>query len=177
MRIIAAIDESEAGQHVLEVIGGWARSTAVDVDLLCVIDPDKIHETVSHLTARHELTPGATWSGTATNVFEPSVALAEDRTQAMERARATVSEVLARVASQHLASQTPSIRVEFAEDTAAAICDYAVERGAAAIAIGTRGRSQLRAALFGSVSEEVIRKSTVPVLVIRLDTPVPNLAS
>jgi len=52
-----------------------------------------------------------------------------------------------------------------AVDVAHAIVDYAKQEGAQLIAMATHGRSGLRRLLLGSVAEQVIRHSTVPVLV------------
>ncbi|MHB8687834.1 MAG: universal stress protein [Candidatus Dormibacteraceae bacterium] len=54
-------------------------------------------------------------------------------------------------------------RDEIALDILIAAADYRAD----VIVIGTRGRSALQAILFGSVSREVIRRSKIPVLVVR----------
>lgn len=59
------------------------------------------------------------------------------------------------------------VHVEVADDVPDAIVELAEQVGANTIAIGTHGRGGLRRALLGSVAEEVIRKSNVPVFVIR----------
>jgi nucleotide-binding universal stress UspA family protein len=46
-----------------------------------------------------------------------------------------------------------------------ALCDFAVECGAGAIVIGTRGRGGLKRALLGSVSDYVVRNAPCPVVV------------
>lgn len=50
-------------------------------------------------------------------------------------------------------------------DAANAIVDHAVECGAAAIVIGSRGHSGLKRAVLGSVSDHVLRNSPCPVIV------------
>ncbi len=74
---------------------------------------------------------------------------------------------LRNLASEHLAGLPTRTHVEIADDVPATIVGLAIELGVDAIAIGTRGRGGLRRALLGSVAEEVIRKSQVPVFVVR----------
>jgi len=47
------------------------------------------------------------------------------------------------------------------------IVSYAEESGSGLIALGTHGRSGLKRLAFGSVAEQVLRESGLPVLVIR----------
>lgn len=46
-----------------------------------------------------------------------------------------------------------------------AVCDLAEERSAAAVVLGSRGRSGFRRALLGSVSDHVVRNAPCPVVV------------
>lgn len=48
-----------------------------------------------------------------------------------------------------------------------AIIDTAKEEGAFAIVMGTRGRSKLKKALLGSVSDFVVKNADIPVIVVR----------
>lgn len=57
--------------------------------------------------------------------------------------------------------------MEVADDVPEALVALADELGVDAIAIGTRDRGGLRRALLGSVAEAVIRRSQVPVFVVR----------
>ena len=51
-------------------------------------------------------------------------------------------------------------------DTAEAICRYTEEQGADLIVVTTHGRRGLRRLVLGSVAEEVLRSTPVPVLVV-----------
>jgi nucleotide-binding universal stress UspA family protein len=57
-----------------------------------------------------------------------------------------------------------AVDVVAADNVAKAIVDYASGHGADLIALSTHGRSGLRRVLLGSVSEEVLRRAHVPVL-------------
>lgn len=52
-----------------------------------------------------------------------------------------------------------------------AILDTAREENCFAIVMGTRGRSKLKKALMGSVSEFVSKNSEIPVIVVRKKMP------
>jgi nucleotide-binding universal stress UspA family protein len=53
--------------------------------------------------------------------------------------------------------------------TAQVVLDHAERSGAAVIALGSRGRSQVKSLLLGSVSNGVVQNATRPVLVVRDD--------
>lgn len=54
-------------------------------------------------------------------------------------------------------------------DAAHAICEYASERDAAAIVIGSHGRGGFKRAVLGSVSDHVVRHAPCPVIVVGPD--------
>jgi len=77
---------------------------------------------------------------------------------------------LERAREQHLPGITTTLHV--ADGTpAAAILDHARRTAADMIVTGTRGRHGVARALFGSVAEEVMRGSEVPVLTVRDAAP------
>ena len=47
-----------------------------------------------------------------------------------------------------------------------AICSYATDLAASAIVVGTRGRSGIKRAILGSVSDHVVRNAPCPVMVV-----------
>lgn len=67
------------------------------------------------------------------------------------------------------AAAIPAVDVEPAVlygDPGRAICEYAEERGADVIVVGTRGQGGLRRAVLGSVSDHVVRNAPCPVLTV-----------
>jgi nucleotide-binding universal stress UspA family protein len=84
--------------------------------------------------------------------------------------------VLQRIERQ-FGAPSPQIVADLAPgDPADVIARYARFRGADLVVIGTRGASGIRHFLLGSVTEEVIRRSTVPVLAVPPQAaPAPSL--
>lgn len=64
----------------------------------------------------------------------------------------------------HLGLSDPAIRVVLG-DPGSQICDLAVEVGARAIVLGSRGRGGLKRAILGSVSDHVVRHAPCPVII------------
>jgi nucleotide-binding universal stress UspA family protein len=58
-----------------------------------------------------------------------------------------------------------------ARAVAAALADYAAERGAAVIVVGSRGRSASRELLLGSVAKALLHHARRPVLVVPAGRP------
>jgi nucleotide-binding universal stress UspA family protein len=80
----------------------------------------------------------------------------EEGTKALEKA-------LAQVESSGL-SASPHIGVG---DPGKIICDYAQEKSATEIIMGTHGRGILAGALIGSVAQKVVHLSPVPVVLVK----------
>jgi len=83
-----------------------------------------------------------------------------------ERGR-SATDILEHVASVMRESAIPFEMEEQMDDAATAIIARAEALGCDAIVIGRRGVGIVRAALLGSVSAEVIRKSSIPVIIVR----------
>jgi nucleotide-binding universal stress UspA family protein len=89
----------------------------------------------------------------------------EEELQAQARRTAAEGAELAGSAGLSAEALTVPDRVNVAD----AIIDLARERGAAAIVIGSRGLTGLRARLEGSTSSVVVKHATCPVLVVHDD--------
>jgi nucleotide-binding universal stress UspA family protein len=79
-----------------------------------------------------------------------------------------VEAFLARVVAPYRA-RVPDIDARVVYDPVspvAGVRDYLFARPAALVAIGSRGRTGLTRAIFGSVATDIVRESTVPVLVV-----------
>jgi len=168
MRILVALDGSPLSELAVAAIAPLAREAGMEVDLLTVLNPDEIHESFAetdHITVAPRSAPAA--GQLASRMIVPLPRLAEDRNQALERARVEAEEYLQAQAAKHLVDVICDVHVEWSGDTAAAIAAFAGKCDAGLIAMGTHGRSGLSHVLMGSVAEEVVRRSSVPVLVVR----------
>jgi nucleotide-binding universal stress UspA family protein len=167
MKVLVALDGSEIGEAALKAIAPWAEAANAVVYLLTVIHPRQIHETFSTEGILHSFTPEGTPNGKLTGVKEPFARPAEDRSQALARARAAAEDYLAHMAALCLPAGAGGLHVEWSESTAAAIAEFAEAFEVDFIAMGTHGRRGLSHALLGSVAEEVVRRASVPVLMVR----------
>ena len=94
----------------------------------------------------------------------PSTAMLDDLLDAERRhAEASLDEATARADAAGV-----KIRTRLATgDPAEQICAYAEEIGARLIAIGSRGYGVVASLLLGSVSHDVVRRASCPVLIVR----------
>ncbi len=168
MRILIALDGSLLSELAVAAVAPLAREAGMEVDLLMVLNPDEIHESFAetdHVTVAPRSVPPA--GQLAGRMTVPLPRLAEDRSQALERARVEAEEYLQAQANRHLPDVICDVHVEWSGETAAAIAGFAAKCDAGLVAMGTHGRSGLSHVLMGSVAEEVVRRSPVPVLVVR----------
>jgi nucleotide-binding universal stress UspA family protein len=167
MRAIIALDGSKPAERAVERVAGWAFEAKADITLLSVVHPDDIHETPEPAKVVHSLTPAGTSTLPALSVPEPPVRLAEDRSQALARARTERAEYMRGLADRLLTGVNVQVAVlETNDRIAKSIVGYAADAGADLVAMATHGRHGLGRALLGSVSEQVVRESSVPVLLV-----------
>lgn len=118
--------------------------TAGPVTVVSVVEPDD---------------PGlVTGAGMAGGVMSPESYL-ELSQQRLEQGQAVVADAIS-------ALGVPDAKgIVLSGSPGPAICGYAVEVGARAIVIGTRGHGGFKRALLGSVSDHIIRNAPCPVVV------------
>jgi nucleotide-binding universal stress UspA family protein len=109
--------------------------------------------------------------------FEPPAeftrAQVRDLADSIERAKKRTRDELDAYAAKHIASGV-AWKTMVADDLpAAAIARVAQEESADFVVVGTHGRGGLQRLLLGSVAEEVIRESPVPVMTVRSTAHVP----
>jgi nucleotide-binding universal stress UspA family protein len=83
--------------------------------------------------------------------------------EALKGARAYLGKLAAPLRKRGIEVETVAVPGRPGE----AILDYANTNSISLIAIATHGRGGLRRAVFGSVADQVLRRSGLPVLVIR----------
>ncbi|MEX2467678.1 MAG: universal stress protein [Gemmatimonadota bacterium] len=139
--ILVATDLSEAALTCCAPIGGLARTLGARMTLL-------------HVVGGHEAIPHG--APLAPPIEEPAPA------KKVEAARATLEERLPAYGDD--VDLTPV--VISGGDTADEIVEYAEKNGADLIAVATHGRTGFRHMVLGSVAENVVRKSKIPVIVL-----------
>jgi len=165
MKVLIAIEAGDVGERVLKAVGPWAVASGTELHLLTVLDQHDVHETVRpHAT--HAMTPAGTQMGTLLNTREPYVEQAENRSQAIEAGLQELQGRQRSLVAAIMPSATCVFHAQIESDVPRAIIDCAKELGVDFIAMGTHGRTGLSHLVMGSVAENVVRKATVPVLVV-----------
>lgn len=90
----------------------------------------------------------------------------EDKGQAIDRLRGELEDYLRDLAGRLPEGATVSVRSEVAQDVPETIAEVARKERVDVIVMATHGRSGLSHALFGSVTEEVVRSGVAPVLIV-----------
>ena len=169
MRAVVALDGSELDHDIAAAAAFVLHAGRDRVSLLMVVSPGELDETpVGTGGGSFVPTPQSTASGVPLPSTETPTPTAEGRDQAVARVRTERSAYLNSIGAQHLGDLPYEAHVEIADDPAEAIVRFVAEQGIEGLAMGTRtGRGRLGSALFGSVSETVIRRTNVPVLVVK----------
>ncbi|QLH80233.1 universal stress protein [Halosimplex pelagicum] len=139
--ILLPTDGSEATTAAVDHVGRLAEVHGATVHVLSVVDTRNRFESPS--------------SGLA-----PDAWLASER----ERARQAVDEAV-----ETLPGDVPAERVVEEGVPKSAILGYVEENGPDLVVMGTHGRTGLDHYLIGSVAENVVRESPVPVTTVRVD--------
>jgi nucleotide-binding universal stress UspA family protein len=171
MLAIVALDGGPADRDVVAAAAFVLHPDRDEVRLLTVLDESEVEETRGRARISATL-PQATTGGQTLPITQASVPVAEGRDQAVERARIEHTTYLEKLAP--LLGDIPYKCIVDIGEPAEKIVEQAKELDAGGIAMGTRSkRSRLRSAVFGSVAEEVVRTSPVPVLVVKEGTAAP----
>ncbi|HET57638.1 MAG TPA: universal stress protein [Deltaproteobacteria bacterium] len=140
-KILYPTDFSEISKKVISALKKMAKAETAEVVLQHVIDSRNLDTVVHWSPAEYERTRKVIEDGAAEKAAETANALA--------KAGLAVKVVI----SEGIPSQE--------------ILKTAKTAGISAIIIGSHGKSNLREMLLGSVSEQVIKKSRKPVIVIK----------
>ena len=165
MRVLLALDDTPDGERIASALSAWARDAAPEIHVLSVMNADHIHETSRGFSHTPNV-PVVTSSGVTVEVRERPLVLAEDRSQALVRARSERHARLSDIVEKWFPSSEVTVHVEDAKATAQAIIEAADRLAVDVVALGARDRSSLSAGVFGSVHEYVVRHCNLPVLVI-----------
>ena len=152
-RILLPLDGSEVAEAVEPHAMAMAKKFESEVILLQVVTP------VSRRVAR--MAPGQVTPATTAQI---GVEAAHEQVEAeMREATQYLSSVSGRSEAEGVATRTHVVK----GDTAATILEYAKEADVSMICMSTHGRSGIGRTIFGSVADEVLRNSHLPVLLIR----------
>lgn len=175
MRILVTSDGSALAERGVAAIAPLAKEWGAEVQVLQVLHPERVHETVS--STEHEPEAIGSFSERARSrgapVMPPSRVVVY-RGQALEAAREEATELLGAMARKHLEGVAWSAHVEYSDDPAKAIIAFAAANGAGLIAVSSHGRSGLSQALVGSTTAALIRHAPVPVVVVGTGVTVPS---
>ena len=164
MRVLIALDDSEQAEGVVKALTPLLRRTEADVHLVSVVDLTHVRAATMAGQRPYEPTPAI---GSRPEIQQTPPRAVESHGQALERERTEREEALLRLAQDSMEGLEVQVHVISDDDTATAISSYGPEVGADMIAVGTHGRSGLTRALMGSVAEQVVRRSELPVIVVR----------
>ncbi|MGD9935698.1 MAG: universal stress protein [Dehalococcoidia bacterium] len=168
MRVLLAVDGTPNGEPAAAAIASWAAESGADLVLLSVLHPRDVRAMGAGKQVSGSLSRDGRPTGQLLRGLPPveAVGVAEDRSQALTRARAEREDYLRHLAGQWFAGVSVTVRAVAGEDTAGAIVEAAIAEDAALIAMATRGRSAVGQALFGAVHEDVVRRAPMPVLLV-----------
>lgn len=139
--------------HFLVAVDGSANSLAA-VHWITQIGGDGAHLRCTLLNVQRPVMSGEV------GVLAPASITLDERDR-------SATDILEHAATVMRAKSIPFKMEERMDDAATAIIARAEALGCDAIVIGRRGVGIVRAALLGSVSAEVIRQSSIPVIVVR----------
>lgn len=144
-RVVAAVDFSDAAPSILDRAAQLASIEGAELHVLHVFDPPwgRLH----YRAPTPELTPQ----------------FIRQYTDALEGRL----EALARPSLEAHGVKDASVEVYEAKGHRSGIMEYAAEVGADLVALGTRGRANIRDLLLGSTAERALRDSLCSVLAVR----------
>lgn len=171
MKILVCLDGSELARSILPHARQLAQSAGAQVELVQVLDLGKIEQTLGRRLGGPTADLGAfTATGDAHVPFVPKIdhpaeseAVVEGRELAIERVRAEAQAQL--VAELTGFPRRVQCTVLTGDNPAATIVQYAQDAQADLIAMATHSRSGMREAIWGSVTDSVVRSGVAPVLV------------
>ncbi len=142
-RILIATDLSDASLEAVDTGAALAKALDADVLLVTVLDP------VPYVAAVDLEGGNDTWA------------------QFLDEAEASLKQQLERIRDERLDASTCDVAVIRESGAAHAIADFAKDRGADLIVVGSHGRTGFKRLLLGSVAEKVVRLAECPVFVAR----------
>lgn len=146
-KVLLATDFSELTDKALEFLKKL-RDSVKEVVVVHVIDEKEIGTVATNLA----------WIGETTRDYEEEL-----RRKLKEKVREELEKLKSKLEGEGFEVKTVIAEGHPAEK----IVEISEKESVAAIVMGSHGKSNLKAALIGSVSEEVVRRANRPVIVVR----------
>jgi nucleotide-binding universal stress UspA family protein len=164
MKVLATFDGSEFSETIMQQLRTIAGLAPCDFTFLAVAHEP--HGRLSHLAGSHPEGTGQVLGSQPVTVGIPDPQWAENRGQAIERRRASLEDYLHQLSTEMPAGSNVEVVAEIGEHPDRVIVEAAREREVDVIVMATHSRGPLARALFGSVTEQVVRSGAAPVLVV-----------
>ena len=165
-KVLIPLDGSEFSQQILPTICDFFDPARTEIVLFKAIDPDSVVTEVEASVASTELVASAITQNAseyrrkredaAKRTYQHGEALAHQHEESMAKSNAALTELGFKVSTH------AEVGAAGAE-----IIRFAGTAGVDLIAMVTHGRTGLTRLLMGSIAEEVLRNSPVPVLLLR----------
>jgi len=169
--IVTATDGSESAQHALKLAAGLAAAHDAALVIVHVLGEGDVPDALRRMAEVEHLVDAEHLTNTQVANLASGLSLSVRAETAAHLARVhdAVGERLLESA-RHQCEEAGVKRVHTAKeagDAASAIMRVAVERGADLVVVGSRGLSDLKGMLLGSVSRKVIHMCECPCLTVR----------
>jgi nucleotide-binding universal stress UspA family protein len=164
MKVLATFDGSDFSESIMQQLTTIAGLAPSEFTFLAVAHEP--HGRLSHLSGVHPEGTGEVMGSQPVTVGVPDPQWAENRGQAIERKRASLEDYLSTLAAKLPNGSKVEVQSVIADHPEKAIIEAARERGVDVIVMATHSRGPLARALFGSVTEQVVRSGVAPVLVV-----------
>jgi len=168
--ILTATDGSESARRALKMAAGLAAAHDASVIVMHVLGEGEVPESLRHMAeVEHLVEPEHLSNSQVANLATGlSLSVRAETAAHLARVHDAVGERLLANARQECeeAGAKRVQTVKEAGDPARAIVRVAAERGADLVVLGTRGLSDLKGMLLGSVSHRVIQLAKCPCLTV-----------
>lgn len=163
MKVLVPLDGSDVASRILPAIRRMLLSVPdAEIHLLAILDPRSAKGSTERGVSPVISSVIPDRGGLGAQL--PRVV--ETHGEALERGHIEAAERLDRLAQERLPGVKVVTHVEWSDHPATKILEVALASHAGVIAMATHGRSGISHVVAGSVTEEVLRTSRVPVLVV-----------
>ncbi len=164
MKVLATFDGSDYSESIMQQLTTIAGLAPSEFIFLAVAHEP--HGRLSQLSGVHPEGTGEVLGSQPVTVGVPDPRWAENKGQAIERRRASLEDYLSELGTRLPQASKVEVKAIIADHPERQIIEEARERGVDVIVMATHSRGPIARALFGSVTEQVVRSGVAPVLVV-----------